>query len=75
MIVWLVLLLWIVGSLAFIYVSNNTERDFSEDKELYEKGFEHGRRGYLRDPDHREAYNDGYSDGVKARIAPEVGLG
>lgn len=42
------------------------------DNELYWRGFEHGRRGYQRDVDHSEAYNDGYSDGFKAQVTSEA---
>lgn len=47
------------------------KRERDPNQELYERGFEHGRRGYQRDVDHREAYNDGYSDGLKVRVISE----
>jgi hypothetical protein len=46
--------------------------EFDPDNELYWRGFEHGRRGYQRDVDNREAYNDGYSDGIKAQVTSEA---
>lgn len=69
---WLILSICVVAALALLYWSDNIKRDDGQDKELYEKGFQHGLRGHQRDVDHREAYNDGYSDGARARMSSDV---
>ena len=48
-----------------VFVGSQLKKESSLEDQIYNKGREHAMRGFSRDPDNREAYNDGYEDGLK----------